>query len=327
MGRRLAIFIWGGLGNTVMALPMINALRRGRQGEEILIVLPRLQYSALISQPRDGVRISSFSGNFSHALARLISFRPEMALSSLPYPRWRYGLSAWITGARTRIGDSEFPNRLLNILENTSWRARHFVERNLALLAPLGIADLDARFDMPIGGSESLKAEEFLGARCLSSFVAIHPGAGNPLRRWSLDNHRRLCQALRAKGRSMIVLAGPKETGLVAELLRGLDFTPPIGAGTLGELLPILARASALVAADSGLAHCAAALGVPTLALMGPSDENVYRPYGPRVRVLTNEIACRPCYRPGGRIRCPWERRLCLDIEVERVLAALEEMI
>ena len=326
MGRRLAIFTWGGLGNTVMALPLINALRQSL-GDEYLIMLPQPGFACLISPPGNSIRMASLSGNFVSALAELVSFRPDVVLSSLPYPKWRYGLIAAMSGARTRIGDSGFPNRLLNVTIDTAARATHFVERNLALLKPLGIKNPGIVFHIPISQEASLRAERFLHDQGVSSFIAIHPGAGNPLRRWPMENFRRLCAALGSQGKSVVILAGPSEGQLVDQLSSGLDFKPAICRGSLSQLLPILARARALVAVDSGLAHSAAALSVPTIALMGPSDQEVYRPYGKHVRVLTNQVPCRPCYRPGGRIRCPHRRRLCLDIEVDRVLACLEMMI
>jgi ADP-heptose:LPS heptosyltransferase len=46
---------------------------------------------------------------------------------------------------------------------------------------------------------------------------------------------------------------------------------------------------------DSGITHMAAALGVPTVAIFGPSDPRVWSPRGKRVTVVRSKIACSPC--------------------------------
>jgi hypothetical protein len=60
----------------------------------------------------------------------------------------------------------------------------------------------------------------------------------------------------------------------------------------LEELAAMLCGARAFVGADSGPAHLAAQLGVPTLALFGPTDPAIWAPIGPRVRVLSPATPC-----------------------------------
>jgi len=76
----------------------------------------------------------------------------------------------------------------------------------------------------------------------------------------------------------------------------------------LTRLAELLQSASAFIGHDSGITHLAAALGIPTLALWGPTNPSVWRPLGPNVRLLAN---------PGG----------ISALEVEAVLDACLELI
>ena len=78
------------------------------------------------------------------------------------------------------------------------------------------------------------------------------------------------------------------------------DMPPPAGCTvarglSLAELAAIIARSELSLGNDSGVTHMAAALGIPTVALFGPSDVQTWRPQGKRVRILTHEIECAPC--------------------------------
>jgi ADP-heptose:LPS heptosyltransferase len=76
------------------------------------------------------------------------------------------------------------------------------------------------------------------------------------------------------------------------------------------ELLGLLKESRLFLGNDSGATHLAAALGVPTLAVFGPSDPWLWRPLGPRVRVVTSRRLCAPC-TAGGPIAC--SSRSCLE--------------
>ena len=67
------------------------------------------------------------------------------------------------------------------------------------------------------------------------------------------------------------------------------------GKTTLREAAGLIARARGFVGIDTGLAHIAAAAGTPTLVLFGATSEIKNRPRGPRVKVLTRDLDCRPC--------------------------------
>lgn len=97
-------------------------------------------------------------------------------------------------------------------------------------------------------------------------------------------------------GRPVILTAGPGERGLaeaiVGRMRRGARIVEPPG---LAALKNVLAGARLFVGADTGPTHIAAALGVPTLALLGPTRAARIAPRGPRAGWVSAGVRCSPC--------------------------------
>ena len=125
-----------------------------------------------------------------------------------------------------------------------------------------------------------------------SDCIAIHPGSGGAYKCWPVQHFAAVTQALWQYKVSVLLLSGPAEQERLAKLL-GLLPTPP--DQSLSHVLvdmPLLEVACQLqhcqhyLGNDSGLTHLAAMLGIPTVALFGPSDPLIWQPVGPSVTVL-----------------------------------------
>jgi ADP-heptose:LPS heptosyltransferase len=125
-----------------------------------------------------------------------------------------------------------------------------------------------------------------------SDRIAIHPGSGGAYKCWPVQHFAAVTQALWQYKVSVLLLSGPAEQERLAKLL-GLLPTPP--DQSLSHVLvdvPLLEVACQLqhcqhyLGNDSGLTHLAAMLGIPTVALFGPSDPLIWQPVGPSVTVL-----------------------------------------
>ncbi len=164
-------------------------------------------------------------------------------------------------------------------------------------------------------------AEEGLSADARP--LAIAPGAAWPAKIW--PHFPELAAAL-AAGQSLLVLGGPGEEALCAEL-DGPGVFLFCGHRPLGEVAAALSLCKGLVGGDSGLGHLAEALGLPVLTLFGPTVPAFgFPPRGPRSRVLELDLSCRPCSLHGRKL-CRHGHGDCLDnIRVPDVLTALGEM-
>jgi hypothetical protein len=107
--------------------------------------------------------------------------------------------------------------------------------------------------------------------------LAIHPGAGNPIKRWAPARFAELIQRLRDRGARVILVGGPGE-GKILDELRPVGAELVSAAAPLREVAALLAAATMMIANDSGLMHIASAVGTPTLGIFGPTSERLWGP-------------------------------------------------
>jgi ADP-heptose:LPS heptosyltransferase len=161
-----------------------------------------------------------------------------------------------------------------------------------------------------------------LGDGCV---VAMHPGSGSPAKNWPAECFGALARYLRReRGAHVALLSGPADESAVSEVQRQLDGQNCILLHTLPLSLvaAILGRCQAYVGNDSGVSHLAAAVGVPTVAIFGPTDPDVWGPRGPSVRVVRGSAPCAPC---DAEQRRSCRQRVCLEtVSVDLAVEALK---
>jgi ADP-heptose:LPS heptosyltransferase len=139
---------------------------------------------------------------------------------------------------------------------------------------------------------KSVAARGISAGRSAAGDVVIHPGSGSPAKCWPLERFLKLIEKFAHKHRVVRVLLGEAEL----ERLKPADVASLESAGaevrkppTYLALFNELRTASLFVGHDSGPSHLAGLMGVPTLALFGPTDPAVWKPLGPHVSVLRGE--------------------------------------
>ena len=144
---------------------------------------------------------------------------------------------------------------------------------------------------------------------------------------WPAAHFATLADHLAERGLTPVLLGGPREKPLAEAVqaragARCLDTT----GNSIGEALAILARSAICVGGDSGLVHAARAMGVPTVALFGPTAPLVHE-LGPKERAVTLGLDCSPCSAHGQR-RCPLGHHRCLrDLPAGLVLEHCEAVL
>lgn len=111
--------------------------------------------------------------------------------------------------------------------------------------------------------------------------------------------------------------------------MRGHGRLDLAGRTTLRQAAGVIAGARCLIGIDCGLAHVAGALGIPTVVMFGATSEVKNRPLGPPVRVLTRDLACRPCQMTPVWDACPpssSEGWRCMAFSPAEVAAAALEL-
>lgn len=182
---------------------------------------------------------------------------------------------------------------------------RHEVEYYLCLLDGLGIP-------RPVPPSLKLAVTEeereamatrlaSLGLERGAPIIAINPGATyGSAKRWYPDRFAAVADALSAEWRAGVVVVGTTAEVPLAGEIEAATRTPLVnlaGKTTVRELIALLSLSSFLVTNDSGPMHIGAALGVPLVAIFGPTDWRRTSPWTSRAKVVRVEMDCSPCRR------------------------------
>ena len=187
--------------------------------------------------------------------------------------------------------------------------------------------DLKPRLAPPENGSLARECLATLGIDPGKPYLLLAPCATWPSKEWPADRWNELVpQLLERTDLPLVVLVAPGResawVGLAARIPRDRGGVLP--ALSLAEALAVTCSARALLTADGGIMHAAVGLGVPTLALFGPTDPDIWFPYaasGP-YRVLALAPYCHPC----DLHECP--AFICLpDLEPAAVWEALDSLL
>ncbi len=141
--------------------------------------------------------------------------------------------------------------------------------------------------------------------------IAIHPGAGAPVKQWGPEAWAQVGDALAASCTARIVITGSRdELDLAWSVSARMRFDTIVAAGdtSLAQLAALFKRCRLVIGPDCGPLHLAVAVGTPTVHLYGPVDAAKFGPWGaPRYSVpplggekhvvVTSGRACIPCNR------------------------------
>ncbi|WP_373499595.1 glycosyltransferase family 9 protein [Desulfococcus sp.] len=171
----------------------------------------------------------------------------------------------------------------------------HIHDHVFARLAAAGLLDpADGEAPFP-EGFPTLNTKPCQGGR--GKTILIHPGSGSPRKNWPLERFVALACRLRREGMVPEFIAGPAEPHLVTQIREDESGWTVHAPAALTDLRRLLAAGDGYVGNDSGVSHLAAFLGVPTLALFGPSDPVRWQPRGRALSILTaSGNVCEPCF-------------------------------
>ena len=197
---------------------------------------------------------------------------------------------------------------------------RHVVTINLGMLATLGVPPGPAEFPFSMTRSD---AAERLSAATGGRYILLNPGAAWPNKRWPPERLAALARAIRDRhGVKSVVLWGPGEReigqSVVAQSEDAALLTPPT---RIEDVVAFARGAEVMVSGDTGPTHIAAALGTPIVGIYGPTRPERNGPWLPEDITVSRANRCE-CHHLR---RCRAARWCLLDVEVEEVIAAVEQ--
>jgi hypothetical protein len=278
---RITVIRSGGLGDTILLLPALQWLRARLPGARVTLV--GSTWAAAL-QPLVGWPLDVFPFD-SPTLAPLFGEGPgPEAAAALPaaHAVILYTADAGSAFVRNVVQASAGPVVVWPVVPGAGRHAAlHFLEA-LAGTA-VALADLDppalrVSFALQAGAARWIEAH--LGSDLHP--LAVHPGSGGRRKCWPPD---RFAELVLRRGEPALLIEGPADAAVCRGVLEALpDGLPLAVARGLGvaELAAVLHRCVGYVGNDSGVSHLAAALGLPALAIFGPTDARIWAPLGAR---------------------------------------------
>lgn len=217
---------------------------------------------------------------------------------------------------------------LLNVQVNQSVSKEHQIWYYLKLLPGLGLRVQWFEPKLVVRESKVVQMKQFLSRIGVGTrfAAALFPGAAyGPAKRWPVERFLELGSIVQNRYDGAIALLGSEADRPVCSLIQqqgGRGFLNFAGLFSVEQTMAFLAACPLCVANDSGGMHIAAALGVPTVGLFGPTDPEQTRPRGRAAAIVVGKADCRPCTE---RV-CPRNHECMRAIAIEAVLSAIEEL-
>ena len=185
----------------------------------------------------------------------------------------------------------------------------------------LHLKESDREWAMDYWKSKGITLEE------RSRVIILHPGSGSKKKVWPLERFLNLARTLQDHlGSKILVVLGPAEGPEVQKAFEGRGPTEFILAKgvTLLQLASVMEGCWFFIGNDSGISHMAAALGLPTIVIFGPTDQRVWSPRGEKAFVVQRGVHCSPC--PQERFFQCKDFECLKGIEIGEVLEGLEKI-
>ncbi len=333
--RRILIRSANWVGDAIMSTPAIQTVRKGFPQAHITLlakpwVMPVFAHNPHVDRLMVYDRQDRHKGPMG--LWRLTRELREVDydLAILFQNAFEAALIAWMARIPHRLGFTTDGRSLLLNHRMRSWpglKKGHLVDYYLGLLTEAGLTPAQRRLKLFLVDSERRTAGQQLkdlGIPEDAPLIGINPGATyGTAKRWPSERFialsRRLIAAL---GAHVLVFGGPGETDLGDRIATatGHGCVNLCNRTSLREAMALIDRCKAFVTNDSGLMHVAAALDVPLVAIIGPTDAVATGPVLEAARLVQQKDACdqAPCLRP----HCPIDHRCMTRIDVDTVYQA-----
>jgi len=217
-----------------------------------------------------------------------------------------YGFVLWMAGIPIRIGFRGLNfGAFLTSSAPAEFSRRHEVDVQSDLLRR-AFGDFTSTSVGPRGLQANARGEEEVRALLGDNRTGVrvlHVATSTPVRLWVPERWRALTRDLLARGITPVFTGrGDAEAKLIREVTGGL--TGCVSACdrlSWDGLVALISRVELVYSTETSVGHLAAALGTPVVAIYGgTADPQRWRPYGARVRVVTNPVRCFPCLRKKG---------------------------
>lgn len=351
--RRVLVIVTRRIGDVLLATPVMRSLKRAWPHAQVDVVVFAGTQGFLADNPdvHEVLTIPERPRLAEHVrFAARLARRYDLALSLLPGDRPT--LYAWVAGTR-RVGlmledrKARWKQRLLNAWVPFDNDATHTVRMHLALLRAIGIAEVPEVVPS-WNPQDEHAAKRLLAPLAGARFAVIHPFPKFRYKMWTLEGWTAVARRLGELGLRVVLTGGPDadEREYVHALANAVPGALNLaGELSLGATAFVLSEAAVYVGPDTAITHAAAALGVPTVALYGPTNPVKWGPWPARhpaasnpwartgtqgsgnVRLVQGIGPCVPCTFEGCERHIASTSDCLTSMPAQRVIAAIDDLL
>jgi len=346
IGRVLIVRL-GSMGDVIHTLPAVTALRQvfpeatlgwviEERWAELLCTLPTPRSGPRSPQRPLVERIHTVNTKQwrSALLSNQTWERIAAGLSELRAPRYevavdfqgavRSALLARWSGAPVIYGVAQPRENVASMLYTRQVIARgaHVVEQNVSLAEAVVRRPLNIPLvEFPHDEAAEQECDRRLKDQDIGNFVLLNPGAGWGAKQWPAERYGYVARRLAEDGLKSLINFGPGEQDLVRAVEAASGGAAEGIAWSLTQLIALTRRARLFIGGDTGPMHLAAALGVPVVAIFGPTNPARNGPFGTRSIVLRSPSS------PTTHARRAQPDEGLLEISSEQVVAAAQQLL
>jgi len=317
------------LGDIVLATAVVEALYNKYPGIRIRFLTKKM-YEPLFEGDGRIEGVTGIRGRESPLeIARMLGRDGyDVVIDLHGSPRSVSVVSLLRSPVKFRVDKHALARRLMIWSRNRFRRSFDMLGSYLETVRTLGVSD--RVFPRLVPSVAALKTADDLLKGLDTSFVGVAPGAKHDTKRWNEPSFALLADEIARRGRLPVFVGDGGDVPVVERVRKAMRMESVSFAGgtELSVTVALVSKMRAFVTNDSGLMHIAGALGVPFVAVFGPTHPALgFAPGYPSGTIVHSGAPCSPCSLH-GRAPCRFGRRFCMDdVSWEVVMEKLEEKL
>ncbi len=336
MARRILIFRSGAIGDVLMTTPLVRAIRKKFPDAQIHYCTGNWSKEVLQGNKNiDGIITFDESIIFKRKFRELLNLAKNLRknkydLAFILDISYLAGMFSLLFCVKERVGFSRNNEGFMHRTKVKYDSEKHDIEYYLDMAKAVGADDNDKKMEIFISEKEKVFAAKFVVNHHLDNkrIVGISPGGAEnpgqvlPLKRWPWQKYAELGDMLLEKDFAVVFFGGTNDKETIKKVMSQMKQGAVDASGiSLKESAALVKHCARFVCNDSGPMHIAAAMGVPTIAIFGPTNPKKLAPLGKGHIVLQKELPCVPCYKDGKFKKC--QTHQCMEeISAKEVLLA-----
>ena len=318
--NKLCILGFGGIGNHLMLVPVIKALKKYNPGVIITVIVPSKACAGIFKNNPDvsSVIIIKQRSRFvfkgiMQAGIRVRRLKPDAVMAASGTNPVTGGLISYWGRAKIRVGEDWHGRGWLYTNSIKANQHSSEINQNFKLARIFNIVKESNLPELYLSEKEIEWGHDWLkdcGLRPESKKIGIHPGCGKSQKwkRWDIENFLKVTRNLTGNGNvEAVYFIGPDDTDLIryfsiSDAGRYVIFPEKY---SIREAASVIKICDVFLSNDSGLRHIAAAVGAKTIGIFGPTSiKKNFTTSDEHLSITAECVSCSPCHYTGWWLAC-----------------------